>query len=264
MSQSFRFTAAATLLGLGLTLSAGTRASLPVYAYAAAGDDEHLDTLVEDITFFGLGNAQAIADFSSAETSLGINRAAARGNESATYFGAVSAWSDEFTVTGSSGTGSANVSATIDGLFGASPYAMGGYVLLKSADVLSPEQIYSFLGSGLPGGVEVVMWGAGDSVSNPGAVHTVLTGVVNFEYETPFYLTSILGVAATGTGSADFSHTAQFGITLNGPGELSPLSGTAYMAAAVPEAREWALMLTGLGLIGLQARRRRGHQQRLA
>lgn len=260
MSKSFRFATITTLLGLGLALSAGAQAGIPVYTYAAAGDVDNLDTLVEDMAFFG-GAASAVADFSSAATTLGVNHAAASGNGSASYFGALSIWSDLFTATGSSGAGSANVSITIDGDFGAMPYAMGGYALLKSDEVLTPEQLYASLGSGLPAGVGVVMWGVGDSASNPGAVHVVMTGTVNFEYDTPFYLTSVFGVVATGLGSADFSHTAQFGISLNGPGELTPLSGTTYMAAAVPEAHEWALMLAGLGLIGLQARRRRDIQR---
>lgn len=263
MSKSFRFATIAALLGLGLALSAGARASIPVYTYAAAGDVENLSTLVEDMAFFG-GAAAAVADFSSAATTLGVNHAAASGNGSASFFGAVSVWSDLFTVTGASGAGSANVSVTIDGAFAAAPYAMGGYTLLKSDEVLSPEQLYSFLGSGLPTGVDVVIWGVGDSHSDPGAVHVVMTGTVNFDYDTPFYLTSIFGTVATGIGSADFSDTAQFGISLNGPGELTPLSGTPYMAAAVPEAHEWALMLAGLGLIGMQARRRRDIQRLVA
>ncbi len=262
MSKSFRFAAATALLGLGLAVSAGARAGIPVYTYAAAGNVDNPDTLVEDMAFFG-GSALALADFSSAATSLGVNHAAASGNGSGGYFGAVSVWSDLFTATGASGAGSANVSVTINGSVGAAPFAMGGYALLKSDEVLTPEQLYSFLGSGLPAGVDVVMWGTGDSVSNPGALHVVMTGTVAFDYDTPFYLTSVFGVAATGLGSADFSNTAQFGISLNGPGTLTPLSGTAYVAA-VPEAHEWALMLAGLGLIGLQARRRRDGQRLVA
>lgn len=264
MSKPPRLTTALALLGLGLALSTGAQANMPVYAYAAAGDVDDLDNLVEDITFFGMGTATASMDFASASTALGVHHAQARGNESGTYFGALSVWSDAFTATGGSGAGSANVSITIDGAFGGSAYAMGGYALLKSSETISPMDLYTYWSSGLPSGVEVVMWGADDSVSSPGPVHVVMTGTVNFEYDTPFHLTSIFGVAATGIGSADFSNTATFGITLNGPGELNPMSGNTYMAAAVPEAHEWALMLAGLGLVGMQARRRKNREGRLA
>ncbi len=264
MSKPPRLAATLALLGLGLTLSTGAQANVPVYAYAAAGNVDNLDTLVEDMTFFGMGTATASMDFASASTTLGVHHAQAQGNESGTYFGALSIWSDMFTATGGSGAGSANVSIVIDGAFGGAPYAMGGYALLKSSETISPMDLYTYWSTGLPPGIEVILWGAGDSVSSPGPVHVVMTGTVNFDYGTPFHLTSIFGVAATGIGSADFSNTATFGISLNGPGQITPLSGNDYMAAAVPEAHEWALMLAGLGLVGIQTRRRKDREGRLA
>lgn len=254
MTQSIRLATATALLGLALSGSVQASLALP-YAYAAAADVDDPNTLVEGMTFFGMGSALAQIDFSWARTEMGVHHAEARGDESTTRYGALSAWADGFTVTGGIGSGLANVSMTLDGAFGASSYAAAGYALIKAAYPVLPMDLISYIsgGSPLPADVEVVMWSLKDSIHNAGAINTVMTGSFNFDYNTPFYLTSVFGVMASGIGHADFSNTGTFGITL--PGNLVSDSGTGYMAAAVPEAHEWALMMAGLGLIGLRARR---------
>lgn len=246
--------AAATAL-LGLTLSGSAQANFGgAYAYAGVAHVDDLNTLVEDMTF-GWPTGTVQLHNSWAQTEMGVHRAVAIGDESPTRYGAVSAWSDQFTVSGGTGSGTAQVSLSLTGLFGADAYASAGYFLFKTAYPLLPFDMLDYLnGAPVPADIQVVLWGAGDSINDAGPVNTVLTGSFSYGYDTPFYLTSVAGVMASGVGRGEFGDTATFGISV-GTGTLTTASGTAYVAA-VPEASEWALMLVGLGLIGLQIRRK--------
>lgn len=256
MSKSIQFVAATALLSLSLSGSALASMAFGPYAYAAAGDVDNLYTPVEDMTFDGSTTGVAQYVNSWAQTEMGVHHVVAGGDGSALLYGAVSAWSDAFTMTGGSGYGVASVSLSIDGAFLAAPYSAAGYMLLKAANPVMPWELMSYLDTGvLPAGVETVMSGMADSSGNAGPVHTVLTGSLNYEYGSTFYLTSVFGAAASGIGSADFGNTATFGIST--VGDIGTGSGVTYMAAAVPEPETWAMLLAGLGLIGLQANRRR-------
>lgn len=254
VSKSVQTAAAIALLSLALSGPVQASFGGP-YAYAGAGDVDDVNTLVDEMTF---GWPTGVAQFHDtwAQTAMGVHRAVAMGDGSGTRYGAVSAWSDEFTVSGGTGSGSAQVSLSISGLFGTENAESAGYLLLKTADPLTPVDLMGYLmGAPLPAGVEVVLWSADDGIHDAGPVDTVFSGGFGFAYGTPFYLTSVAGVMASGVGLADFSDTATFGISV-AAGTLATASGTAYLAAAVPEAHEWALMLVGLGLLGLQIRRR--------
>lgn len=240
-------------------------ANFPVYTYAYAGldldSDEVIDVSDESLTPFASGASASIGSQGSSQaqamTDFGHHQAFAQtvnppgGLEQA---GALSMWSDLFHVTGGAGTGSAQVSATITGGFASQYYAAATYALLVSETPLLPDAIFDFVSTfTLPAGASVVMAGFGDSFSGAGPVHEVLTGSFDFAYDTDFFLTSVFVVGASDSGQADFLHSAQFGITVTG--DLNPMSGTSYVAA-VPEAETWAMLLAGMGLLGLRLRRR--------
>lgn len=252
--SAVRLAAATALLGLALGGSAQANFGGP-YAYAGVANVDDLNTLVDEMTFgWPTGTIQLHNTW--AQTEMGVHRAVAIGDEGPTRYGAVSAWSDEFTVSGGSGGGTAQVSLSLTGLFGAGDYASASYFLFKTADPLLPLDMLDYLnGAPVPAGIEVVMWSEGSSLHDAGPVDTVLTGSFNYGYDTPFYLTSVAGLMASGVGRAEFGDTATFGISA-GTGTLATASGTAYLAAAVPEAHEWTLILVGLGLLGLQIRRK--------
>lgn len=249
------------LLGAVLAVPASANLALP-YAYSAAGDVDDPNSLVEDMTFFGMATASAATDWAWAQTDLGIQRAGASGDGGGTWHGALSVWSDGFTYSGEPGTGTAQVSLSLDGLFAGADAAVSGYALLKTAYPVLPGDLYALLSGAttLPADMEVVLWDSRDNQA--GAVHTVLTGSFQYGYGETFYLTSVFGVAASGNGAVDFGHTAEFGIS--GAGDLVTDSGTRYMAAAVPEAHEWAMLMAGLGLMGLRLRRRGPGSSRIA
>ncbi len=256
MSRSVQFVAVTALLGLALSGSAQASLGFGPYAYAAASDVDNLYSPVEDMTFDGSTTGVALYWNSWAQTEMGVHHVVATGNESGTMFGAVSAWADAFTLSGGNGFGVANVSLSVDGVFRAAPYSAAGYMLLKAASPVMPWDLQYYLESGvLPTGVETVMFDFADSGSSAGPVHSVLTGSFDYEYGSTFYLTSVFGAVASGIGSADFGNTATFGISA--VGDIATGSGATYLTAAVPEPETWAMLLAGIGLIGLQAKRRR-------
>lgn len=246
------------------------QANLPAaYTYAYTGldvdSDEIIDETVEQLTLLFAGSSAAAQLTSTggshafAQTGYGLNQAYAStvnppgGPE---QIGALSIWSDIFRVTGGAGAGSAQVSAAIHGSFADRYYSAAIYTLFKSDAPLLPQDLFGYLENGIPPvGVTPLLFTLRDSDTAAGPVQMVLTGSFDFTYDSDFYLTSILMVGASDSGEADFSQSADFGITLAGGGQISAVSGTAY-AAAVPEPETWAMLLAGTGLILLRLRRK--------
>jgi hypothetical protein len=107
------------------------------------------------------------------------------------------------------------------------------------------------------------------------AFTVTLTGEILFTYGESFYLLGGTGVAAgealtfgafnigdpqngqapEGAGPTEVSLTSSLTLTLPDGATLSSASGYLYGAAPVPEPADWMLMLAGLGLTGVVARR---------
>jgi hypothetical protein len=272
--------AALAMVGLALA-SQPARANVPVYTYAYTGLDLNSDEIIDiedDALAFMASGAHAEltsnqGSLASATSHFGQNLAYARavnppgGPE---QIGALSIWSDLFTISGGVGNGMAQVSAVVSGALSGNYYSAFGYALIKSDAPLLPQDIlpvptqpiqpddffFNLTSTLYQAGGSVVLSAYNDSVSAAGPVQIVLGNSFDFTYDSPFYLTGILVVGASESGEAEFSHTADFGMTVVGDGEVDALSGTAYAAAQpVPEPETWAMLLAGLGLVALRLRR---------
>lgn len=257
---------ALVLLALG---SQPARALAPVYTYSYTGldldSDEIVDTEDVDLAFLTSGAHAELSSSqgssASATSDFGSLRAYARtinppgGLEQA---GAISAWSDQFTISGGAGSGTALVSTDLSGSFATEYFSAYSYALVLSDNPLLPDDIFSFLNSGIPPvGSSLLLGTYGDNETQSGPVRVLLNSSFDFNYDSPFFLTGLLVVGASDSGEVDFSSTAEFGITPASGGQVNALSGTAYNSAqAVPEPGTWAMLLASLGLLGLWLRRR--------
>jgi hypothetical protein len=175
---------------------------------------------------------------------------------------AESSWSDAFTIVGGTGTGILNVSVKVEGSLSGSGVAgvsgpVSGYWLFASDTPITSDGVLDFLDDNLasPDGSETVI-GELFEGSFPGS--NVFSAEIPFTYGTTFYLASHLLAETLGNGSADFYGSSHFGVTAPNGSTVTGASGTTYaLAAAVPEAETYALMLAGLGLVGFAARRAR-------
>ncbi len=168
-------------------------------------------------------------------------------------------------------------------LLGASPYYDTSIIFPESVDpapvnegipiVQDPSYTLGDAGIGFPQPDLILTPGVGQNVD------VTLHGTLNFTYGEAFYLIGGLnasvanlesfctfGVDGTctslptdGSGATmlDFSNSASLvsiGIPLGATATFA--SGAAYNVTAVPEPGEWAMLLTGLALVGWRARRR--------
>jgi len=204
---------------------------------------------------------------SSAMTTMGVNRAEAIATlpgSAAGQANALSLWFDKFTVTGGSGSGSARVSATVTATIQDDFKARGLYYLLK----LTPEQLMDiqsrspeslatdYFTSGIPSSMVVISARRTES-NGPVNVNATLKGTLSFEYDQPFYLASMLMVEAQEMGAISAINSVHFGLSLVDPlASYDSDSNTVY-AASVPEPETYALILAGLGVVAVGARRQR-------
>jgi hypothetical protein len=168
---------------------------------------------------------------------------------------AESSWSDAFTIFGGTGTGILSVSVQVEGSLTGTG-ANSTYVLFASETPISSAGLVDYTDHGNnapPDGSKTVI-GVYESISGS----NIYTGDIPFTYGTTFYIASYLGAEVLGDGTADFYGSSHFGATAPNGSTVTGASGTTYaLAAAVPEAETYALMLAGLGLVGFAARRAR-------
>jgi hypothetical protein len=228
------------------------------------GMDFKYDTSVAEVIGAELGyHSKAASDY-------GINKAYSKVTggsfTNGPFTGAVSAWADSFTVTGGSGTFTADVSVTLSGQFGPGAYAEAAYGLFAISSEMygeilngGDEFVFDLMVTGLPMGSgfqEIILLGTSsdDGDSEPGSFTAM--GQVQGTYGEAFYLLSVLGTYAEEDGEIDMFNTAVFGILGPAGSDVLTGSGTPY-APAVPEPETYALCAVGLALVYAARRRHR-------
>ena len=252
---------ALTQLVLGPSAMAYPSASSPfLYAIAGYTDPSGIDSSTETVAtsgsaiaaFSGPGGSTARADFGS----IGYKYTSTGSNTASWPFGVSS---DGFVISGSSGTGTIHLSASIHGSAGGDWDQ--GYSLFVSSSPFSLEAVleqwYAEAANCPPDtgcDYDIHAEGAtrllnrivnnGDSPAN-----AILTADLEFEYGTPFYLLAFFG--GDGNAGVDFYNSAAFGLSAPFGASVSTLSGAVY-AAAVPEPTTMALVLFCLAAVGMR------------
>ncbi|CAH0352517.1 PEP-CTERM sorting domain-containing protein [Aquabacterium sp. CECT 9606] len=193
---------------------------------------------------------------------------------------ALSAWTDNFLITGGTGSGTVKISANVTGRFGQGYGSGGGYGLwLSTPDELRTE-VTEFLSTDPTAwlletidepedGGETLMLSYLANVLKPG--HTdpgllvapgsqfggVFTTEVPFTYGESFSIASVLFGFANDTGSLSAMNSAHFGISvLNNAGAIVTTGSGMVYTAAVPEPQTQAMLLAGLAVLAFTALRR--------
>jgi len=250
----------AALIAGVLTIHApAASAALPDYGLlSGAGELGGTTNWTSDNTLVSVSGSGYSA---SAQTDYGINQAAsATSSNTVAYAGGL--WWDQYTISGGSGTGTADFSALLHGTLSASGLAASGvgYVLAISSTLpssfnidfssLTAANTSTWLTDQLaalnPGGAFPLAYYANGALYSSTTVNQAFNGQINFTYDTPFYIgAALLTVAGGNASTADFSNTASFNITLGAGNTLT-------MASSVPEPGAWIMLLVGLGMLVLR------------
>jgi len=240
----------------------------------------------------GIAAASGLGNAAKAQAPLGVNRievsnAIAVTDEDIRQTGiggpfaiALSAWTDDFVVTGGTGAGKALISVNITGRFGEGYGSSGGYGLWLSTPAELRSEVTEFLNTDPTAwladtidqpedGGETLKVAYLANVLKPG--HTdpglslpggspfggLFTTEIAFNYGEAFSIASVLFGAANDFGSLSAMNSAHFGISVldNLGASITTSSGTAY-AAAVPEPQTPAMLLAGVAVVVACVRRR--------
>lgn len=193
---------------------------------------------------------------------------------------ALSAWTDDFVITGGTGAGKVLLSVNITGRFGEGYGSSGGYGLWLSTPAELRSEVTEFLNTDPTAwladtidqpedGGETLKVAYLANVLKPG--HTdpglslpggspfggLFTTEIEFTYGEAFSIASVMFGSANDFGSLSAMNSAHFGISVldNVGASITTSSGTAY-AAAVPEPQTLTMMLAGMGVLVACARRR--------
>ncbi|MBI5333946.1 MAG: hypothetical protein HZB72_05060 [Burkholderiales bacterium] len=197
---------------------------------------------------------------------------------------ALSGWTDDFTITGGSGAGTARLSINLTGRFGLGYGSSGGYGMWVATPQVIRTEVAEFLAvdpttwlletvDDPEGDDETLVMSylanvlkpgqTDDGLSLPGGSEFggVLTAEIPFVYGQAFAIASALFGFANDFGSLSAMNSAHFGISVldNEAASITTASGAAY-AAAVPEPQVAALLLAGLAVLGGAAARGRGRR----
>lgn len=284
-----------TLLLVAMAACYGAPAWADTYSFAAVKD---AGVSAEDIingqyaytdsTFLssaGMATASGAGNAAKAQASYGVNRVGVSNSIAVTdehiretgiggpFAIAMSAWTDDFVVTGGTGAGTALISVRVTGRFGDGYGSSGGYGMWLSTPEALRSEVTEFLRTDPTAwlietldepedGDETLIVSYLANVLKPG--HTdpglslpggssfggVFTAEIQFRYGEPFSLASVLFGSANDFGSLSAMDSAHFGISVpkNANAIVVSSSGTVY-AAAVPEPVTPALMVSGLAVI---------------
>lgn len=240
----------------------------------------------------GLASASGVGNAAKAQSELGVNRIEVSNSIAVTDEGirqtgiggpfaiALSAWTDDFVITGGTGTGKVLLSVNITGRFGEGYGSSGGYGLWLSTPAELRSEVTEFLNTDPTAwlaetiddpedGGEILKVGYLANVLKPG--HTdpgvslpggspfggLFTTEIDFTYGEAFSIASVMFGSANDFGSLSAMNSAHFGISVldNVGASITTTSGTAY-AAAVPEPQTLAMLLAGVVVLVACAGRR--------
>lgn len=173
---------------------------------------------------------------------------------------ATSTWSDWFVISGGTGLGTATFSSILDGDLVSTKNGSAGYSLnigyatgsycgwwYNTCNEADQNQSLFSQTSNLTG-------------KGKSTLQQEIEGDFTFEYDKPFQLTAQLNVNATNGGMAEFS-LISLGNSLMLPTGAQLQNASGMYVQAVPEAETYAMMLSGLALVGFMAARRRSPRQ---
>lgn len=184
---------------------------------------------------------------------------------------AASLWADRITIGGGSGSGTAAVSADITGQFGDGYGSNGIYVLLAMTDaqlasILDAPVDFVLQGAPAPDFTEILrleqsviapqFQDPGERLEPGSAFGRTLIGSLDFAYDEPFWLVSVLAGFANDFGELDAFNSAHFGFTVPAGARVDTTSGTIYQAAVVPVPASAALLISGFAALFAVKRRR--------
>ena len=201
---------------------------------------------------YGVGfDAHAQLDNTALSAFAATTIAGATGSASAQ---ALTRLTDFITFSGGSGMGTASLTALLTGTLTGNQTGTAGYQL----DIA----LYDVSDIGGSVSLSNPLWLVTDTRSSGGrqmlTVDDSFTSSFDFEYGKQYGIVASFSVNAADGGVADFSNTTSFAMAAAPSVRLHSLAGVDYgITAAVPEPASYAMLLAGLGLMGLIAHRRR-------
>jgi hypothetical protein len=211
-------------------------------------------------------HAEASADVAQlkarAETKWvpGSNGAGNYYNYGSSSANATSTWSDWFVISGGTGLGTASFASVLDGVMASSKNGSAGYSL--NIGYSTGTYCYYWYNSCGEADQSQTLFSQTSSLSGKGksTLSQDIEGEFIFAYDQAFQLTATLNVSGSNGGMADFA-LASLDDSLILPEGANLLSSSGLYVQAVPEAETYAMMLAGLGLVGVAAARRRARSK---
>ncbi|GGY72181.1 hypothetical protein GCM10011613_16420 [Cellvibrio zantedeschiae] len=276
----------ATSANAGLLSFAATRdSSLPLDEY---NNWNYTYTHIDTQTDGSIASSSILSGNAKAQSAYGVNRISVSNNAAVDdadlrehsiggpFATAISIWSDTFTITGGTGSGKVSVSANVSGQFGMGYGAAGIYRLFKA----SPQDLQNLLAKPFeflvdepllnkPWATPDYLLDLGQDVINlsvyddpeehlqPGSTFgKLLTTELDFNYDDPFTLVSILAGSANDFGSLSAFNSAHFGISGPENSIISTTSNSRYNQAAVQVPEPGSFILLTIGSLLLLMRRK--------
>jgi hypothetical protein len=169
---------------------------------------------------------------------------------------ATSNWSDWFVISGGTGLGTASFMAQLNGNLQSTANGSASFGLTVGYST----NTYCYYWYNTCSTADQSQTLISQTTSLSGKSKTTLTqsveGEFTFAYDTPFQLTATLNAGASNGGLADVNFdTLSHSLVL--PQGVSLHSASGLYVQAVPEAETYAMMLSGLALLGYKAKRRK-------
>ena len=176
-------------------------------------------------------------------------------NSGSSSASATATWNDWFVISGGTGLATASFASLLDGVMASGKYGSAGYSLNIG---YSPETYCYWYSACSEADRSQTLFSQTSSLSGKGKslLSHEIEGEFTFAYDQAFQLTATLNVNATNGGMADFT-LLSLGNSLALPDGARLLSSSGLYVQAVPEAETYAMMLAGLGLVGIAVARRR-------